>query len=152
ALVVGVAVGVVPGLAASHQDLHSLLADEGRATPGRARARVSDLLVAGEVALAFVLLVGAALIGRSLVTMLSVDPGFEPKNALTTRMLSPDRPAGDEKLVARHQELLGRLGALPGVAGATSVSVLPLTGTANTIRFVVEGRPDRGRDGDDEAN
>jgi len=148
----GVLIGVIAALRASARDIRAILADEGRGTAGRARTRLRDVLVVSEVAVAFVLLVGAALIGRSLLAVLSVDPGFDPNRLLTVRAGFSDRFKEDPQQVAAHEELLGRLSSLPGVQGVASVSVLPLTGGGNTIRYVVDGRPEAGRDADFEAN
>ena len=153
ALVVGVAVGIVPGFVASRQDLQQVLGEEARGTAGRGRARLSDVIVGAEVALAFMLLVGAALFGRSLVAMITVDPGLDTRNALTVRVvLATETRKEDAQIAAGHAELLRRLEALPGVTAAASVTTLPLIGRNNTIRFVVDGRPEAGRDVDEEAN
>ena len=147
ALVVGVIVGIVPGLAASRHDLQAILGEEARTTPGRARARLSDFLVAAEVALAFTLVVGAALFGRSLLAMTHVDPGLDTRDALTVRLaLSESKHKDDPALVAGQAELLRRLETVPGVRGAASIGVLPLTGAHQTVNYLVAGRPRRGND------
>jgi putative ABC transport system permease protein len=144
-LVVGVAIAfaVLPLLRPA--PLVSALQSGGRAaTASRGRHRLRHMLMAAQVALALVLLVFSGLMIRSFQQLRAIDPGFDPKSALTFRIgLSahdyPDRQA----MVAAHQALLDRFAALPGVTAASATSCLPLAEDGDCFgnTLFVEGRP-----------
>lgn len=103
----------------------------------------SKAFVGLQVALAVVLLTGTALMGRSVRALLNESPGFETEHVLTLRVnLTPDRYPDAQRVRAFHAEMLARLAAAPGVAGAATINQLPLTGPGNSGTFVVEGRTD----------
>jgi len=105
------------------------------------RHRLAGALVVVEVALTLVLLVGAGLLIRSLDRLLATSPGFRTENLLTLRLSPPIGWSGeDAELIHLHGELLGRLAAVPGVAGVATVSQLPLTGRGDTGRATLEAR------------
>ncbi len=79
----GLLFGVVPALRASRVDPNESLKDMGRSTEGRTRFAYRNVLVTVELALAFVLAMGAGLLGKSLIRLLNVDPGYDPHNVLT---------------------------------------------------------------------
>ena len=81
--------GLLPSIQASRPDLRHALAEAGRGSAAPTRASVRGLLVAAEVAVALLLLVGAGLLIRSFAKVLSVDPGFEPHGAVTATMAVP---------------------------------------------------------------
>jgi predicted permease len=151
-LAVSLLFGLAPALHASRVDLNAALKEGGKTSARASRNRLRSLLVVSEVALALVLLVGAGLMLKSLVRLLEVDPGFDPKNLLTMQLALP---AGDYKEYERtavfHRQLLERLNALPGVKGAATVGTLPIVG-GNTTRFYVAGRPVPEPGGETEAN
>jgi len=96
-------------------------------TRGRKGVLARELLVAGQVALALVLLVGSGLMVRSFAALSRVDPGFEAEDLLTFRVSLPSSQYRSPQEVATfHQEFLDRLRALPGVRAAGAVSVLPV--------------------------
>ena len=102
----------------------------GRVTAGRREQVGRQLLVAGQVGLALTLLIGSALMAQSYWKLSRVDLGFDADGALTFHMPLPYTAYGDAQAKARlHQEMLGRLRALPGVeaAEAATTSVFPLT-------------------------
>jgi len=144
ALVVTLVFGALP-LLRGVPNLVGALREGGRgATPGRRRVRMRQVLVAGQVALAVVLLSGAGLMLRSFAAMRAIDPGFRAENLLTFEI---GLPGGDypnrEAVVAFHSELLARLDALPGVVSAGAVTCLPLCGSWAGSIVQVEGRPHR---------
>lgn len=108
--------------------------------------RLRDMIVTAEVAMTFVLLVGALLVGRSLVQLLRVDPGFVPSNVGTARVaLSGPNYADGRRQQRFFEEALTRLSALPGVATVAAISSPPLQGGgANGFRVDGQPEPDRG--------
>jgi predicted permease len=97
-------------------------------TASRVRHRVRHLLVAGQVALAAVLLVSSGLMLRSFERLRAIDPGFDPRSALSfevgfPRSDYPDRP----RLVAAQLSIIDRLTGLPGVTGVSASTCLPLS-------------------------
>ena len=80
----GILFGLTPSLQLSHPNLGAILSDEGRGSAGnRQRNRARSILVAAQVALSMVLLIGSGLLIRSFMQLRTVDPGFEAKNTLT---------------------------------------------------------------------
>ncbi len=125
--------GLLPSLQASRPDLRDALAEAGRGTAAPTRASVRGLLVAVEVAVALLLLVGAGLLIRSFANVLSVDPGFEPRGAVTASMAVPGTKYETAERAAQfYATLLERLRVLPGVSAAGAVNQLPLAGTDRT--------------------
>jgi putative ABC transport system permease protein len=140
AAMVGLAVGVIPALQATHG---AASLGEGRAIAGAApaRQRVRRVLIASEVALAIVLTLGAGLMVKSLVRLLSVDPGYRPEGVLTASVSVPESEYADgERTSAFFQTLLGRLREQPGILAAGAVSGLPLTQPLGDLNFQIEGR------------
>jgi predicted permease len=144
-VVTGLIFGLVPALQASRFDLNSSLKDGTRGMPaGVGQNRLRSLLVVSEVAMAMVLLVGAALLMKSFVRLLEVKPGFNPENVLTMQVqladLAPSRYEREEERAAFFQRLIDRLKALPGVENAGGVLTLPLSGAFESTDVVLEGQ------------
>ena len=143
-LLTGLLFGLAPALHAARSDLSGALGDGGRGgTSGVARHRVRRALVAGQVALALVLLTGAGLLVQSFLRLRQVDPGFRPERLLTARIeLSPLRYATNESMRSFYRNLLDRLQTLPGVRGAATARALPMTDRLEIgdWSFVLEGR------------
>lgn len=135
--------GLVPALQLSRVDLNRALRQEGAATsPGLGRRYLQRTLVAGEVALAVVLVLGAGLLGRSLYSLLQISPGFRTENMLTFRIALPaSKYSESEQSAAYFSELSARLRALPGVVAVANVNAIPLTGFGGDTIFDIEGRP-----------
>ena len=135
--------GLLPALRASRPDLHDALKDPSGMVPsGAQRHRLRDTLVAVEVALAVMLLGSAGLMGKSLVRVLSVDPGYRPQGAIGVTLMAPEALVEkDEVAVGYHTRMLESVLAIPGVTAATRVNLLPGTGNGNTQRFLREDRP-----------
>jgi putative ABC transport system permease protein len=141
-LFTGLVFGIAPALQATRQELHESLKEGGRGSGGSSRAGLRSVLVVAEIALALVLLVGAGLMMRSLLRLLQVDPGFDTNNLLTFQLTLPDAKYSDmPQLLAFHQQLTARIEALPGVKGAGTTSLRPLSGGGNTASFMIEGQP-----------
>ncbi|HKI94688.1 MAG TPA: ABC transporter permease [Gemmatimonadales bacterium] len=122
------AFGLLPALRASSGELKTHLGAGTRsAGPTRYGRRVGFALIAAETAIAMVLVTGAALLLSSLRALASVDPGMRVDHVLATRLEPPSESYGGQRGVRFYEELLGRLRALPGVAQAGAVQLLPFT-------------------------
>src|SRR5215467_13210968 len=138
----GVAFGLAPALQISRGQESEALKEETRASAGAVRARLRRALVIAEIAFCLVLLVGSALMVKSLTALLDHNPGFDTQNLLVFAVNLPDTSyPKDPDAIRFDKEFTERLRALPGVAGVASNSVVPLTGGGNSIRFVIEGQP-----------
>jgi putative ABC transport system permease protein len=142
AIVTGILFGLVPALTASHSDLNSTLRESGtRAGGGVRHNKARSILVVTEMALALVLLVGAALLLRTFGALRGVDPGFDAHNVLTMQMSLTgarfEKTAGVDQLERDSRQ---RVESLPGVAAAAVTCCLPLQGGFG-LPFVIEGRP-----------
>jgi predicted permease len=134
-------VGLAPAWRASRADIKSGLGDGGRTIA--ARSGMSRLLVGAEVALAVVLLVGAALTLRSFVSLVSIRPSFPVQGLVSGRVSLPGARYSEVYKAAHFFEnVSAQLRNTPGVVGAGSVSRLPLEGAAYTSQFYIEGRPE----------
>src|SRR5262245_54004586 len=139
-LLTGILFGLVPALQASRTDLNETLKEGGRSSGGASHNRFRGLLVVSEVALALVLLVGAGLMLRSFVRLMSVDPGLDAQNVLTMDIRLLRNKYQPPQQAVFFQQLLERLRALPGVQSAGAVYPLPLSGMEEGMGFGVEGR------------
>jgi putative ABC transport system permease protein len=142
-LLAGIVFGTVPAVQLARGDPNSSLRDEGRGmSMGHSRAQLKNLLVIGQVALSLVLLIGAALLLRSFVRLLSVDPGFAAENVLTMNISLPTvKYAKPEQQIAFFDEVLRRVSVLPGVRSAATSAALPLSSKRITP-ILAEGQPD----------
>ena len=128
-LVTGLLFGLVPALRLAQLDPQRDLRG-ARGAAGSDGQRLRSTLVAAEVALSVVLLVGAGLMARSFLALRSVDAGFRPAGVLTATMqmnltgVSPED--GAPFLVQRREEILRRVRELPGVESAGMINVFPL--------------------------
>ena len=143
---VSIAVGLGFGLFASLRDREGIEAalrgESGRTTAGAAAARLRNGLVVTQVAFAFILLIGAGLLVRSLSNLSSVNPGFDPRNVLGVSLVLPDGtyPTGPRQ-AAFYEQLVDQVRHLPGVEGAGVVSFPPLIGPNAATSFSIVGRP-----------
>ena len=138
-LLSAVAFGAWPGWRAAARPVAAVLG--GRGISGdRAGTRIRMALVSGEVALALVVLVGAALLVTSLVNVLRLDPGFEFNQGLVADLVLPqnDYPTLESK-VRFFDEAIARVGGLPGVDGACVINRAPLAGQKGGMTFVADG-------------
>jgi putative ABC transport system permease protein len=140
-LLTGILFGLLPALQASKTNLSVTLKEGGREAAGLLRRRLRGLLVVSEVALAFVLLIGAGLLIRSFARLTEVDPGFDPRGVLTMDIALPFTKYRDGRSLAFFQQTLERVRALPGAEAAATVSSLPLSGAPGSLTFGIEGRP-----------
>jgi putative ABC transport system permease protein len=133
--------GLMPAIRASRVDLQSSLHGDGRRTSDAPTSIARRLLVAADVAMAVVLLVGAGLMIRSVDRLLGVDPGFDPDHVLSMQVsMVGDAYRKDEAVVATTDRVLARLRALPGVEAVAAAGQIPLGGNGDRWGFHVEGR------------
>ncbi len=138
----GLLFGTVPAWRAARVDLVRGLADGGSAGAAPRGQRLRSALVVAEVALCLVLLVGAGLLLRSLVAVLTTDPGFSKDGVVTLRLNLPDtRYESSTKRAQFYESILERTAALPGVKAAGLASPLPMSGDQWVTRVEPEGRP-----------
>jgi predicted permease len=138
----GILAGLAPALRTSSWRLSETLKEGGRGASS-ARGRAQGLMVAVEMALAVVLLIGAGLMIRSLSALWNVDPGFHSDNVLTFSLsLSPSmRTASPEATRAALRELSDQIATSPGVRAVSfSAGAIPLAGE-DDLFFWVEGQP-----------
>jgi predicted permease len=138
----GVLFGLVPALSASRSDLNSTLRESGtRSGAGVRHNKARSVLVITEMALALVLLVGAALLIRTFGALRAVDPGFDAHNVLTLQMsLTGARFEKTAGVAELERDASQRVEALPGVTSAAMTCCLPLEGGFG-LPFTIEGRP-----------
>ena len=136
-VITGLLFGLAPLLHLTADNLTAALR-EGRATVGRARHRLRQLLVVSEIALTVVLVIGAGLMLRSFSALQSVDPGFDHNGLLTFRLFLPSTTyAGPPEQVSFYRDLKEQLIEIPGVESVTLMSGLPPIRrlNANTMQF-----------------
>jgi putative ABC transport system permease protein len=142
-LLTGILFGLAPALEASRVKLNESLKESSRGNAGSSRGRrLRDALIAAEVGLALVLLVGAGLMVRSFVRLQAVDPGFDARNLLTLRVALPTvKYPDDAKVNLFFRQAVASLRTLPGVRAASAVSELPFASLGTATSFTIEGRP-----------
>jgi putative ABC transport system permease protein len=149
AIASSVVTGLIFGMAPARMLLSRVGGDQGgavlthaaRTTAGPAAWKHRALLVGVNVALSTVLLVASGLLVRSFMTLLRVDPGFQPRGILTMETELSGSGYGETPQIASfYNRLATRLAALPGVASVGVATNLPLTGSSDQWSVTIEGR------------
>jgi putative ABC transport system permease protein len=139
----GLLFGAVPALHAARANLHDALTTRSGEGAIGGRLDVRNAFVAVQLALCIVLLVGASLLSRSLVSLQHVDPGFDTRNMLTAEFRLPAAKYRDP---AQVRDFLARavaeIRAVPGVRSAALVGSVPLSGNWGQAPYVPVGQPD----------
>ncbi len=139
-ILTGLAFGLLPALRLSRFGLTASMPGRTTAMPGGRWSRHG--VVVAEVALAFVLLAAAALVGRSFLNLYSVDTGFRAEHVLAVNVSpSSTRYSESTKLTSFYEELIARLAEQPGVVSASAVLNLPLATRQGDMSFEHEGSP-----------
>ena len=127
ALLTSLLFGMIPAIKyASLQIVHALRGGGRTSSQTRERHRANNALVVVQVALALVLLVGSGLMIRTFQALRRVDPGFDPKDALTMRITIPETVVKDPEAAMRlEQDILEKMRALPGVTSVGITTVVP---------------------------
>lgn len=125
-LACGLLFGIAPALRAPARELEHVLRAGARSVAASSR-RLHSGFVMSEIALAVVLLVSAGMLGRTLLTLSSLDPGVNIHNILTARLaLSPATLTNPEQIRAAWQDILDRARRTPGVDAVTMVDTVPM--------------------------
>lgn len=141
-LVSGIIFGLAPAWRASWLDFARTLNASGRSGSARGWQRTHGLLVAGEVALAVVLLTGAGLMAQSFLRLQAVDLGFQPQHLTAFDVgLYGEKYGSGERQRQFYREAVERLGKLPGIRSAAAISSLPLGGPEQIDLLYAEGQP-----------
>ncbi len=141
AVVTGLLFSLAPSLQAGRVDLNAALKEGGgKGAVGAGRGKLRSLLVAIEVALALVLLIGATLLIRTFAKLNGVDPGFDPQNVLTFRVTARGARYATPAQLAEFCRLTEeRIKILAGVESVAATSMLPLDGQHN-LPVELEGK------------
>jgi putative ABC transport system permease protein len=142
-ILTGLLCGLAPALSAARTALSAVVKEGGRGVTSSPKQRFfRNALVAGQIAVALTLLVGAGLLLRSFVKLNQVDPGFRSDNLLTAEVaLSAERYAKDTDQLAFYEALTARLQRLPGVTHVSLAQSLPLTSEDNGTNMEIVGQP-----------
>jgi predicted permease len=139
-LVAGAVFGLAPALQSTRPNLLHALKDTS-AQGGAGRTRLRSVLVVAQIAISLVVLIAAGLVVRTLQQLQTMNPGFEPQNALTMSfdlsLQGYDEPRGQQF----YHQLAERVRALPGVKSAAVSSYIPLSLNYNSRNIYVEGEP-----------
>jgi ABC-type antimicrobial peptide transport system permease subunit len=170
---VAVTLGLVPLLRFSNKDIEGSLRETGRGQSGQAGQRLRSFMVVAQMALTLILLVAAGLLGKSFYRLLQIDPGFRTESAVAMELSLPSEGFDEKQLqeflrayksLQEHgtapeiavkfsaeqerqrrfeEELLERLGHLPGVNAVGAINRLPLSGEGADGTFLIGNNPAR---------
>jgi putative ABC transport system permease protein len=135
--------GVFPAFQISKANLHDSLKETMRGTSfGAERHRMRSILVASELALSVIVLVGAGLMIQSLGKLTGIDPGFDPEHVFTAQFNLPAvRYKTDDDQNAFMNRLLERMSGISGVSMAATTSSLPFSGGSMVISYTIMDHP-----------
>jgi putative ABC transport system permease protein len=140
-LLTGVLFGLAPALRASRADLIEAIKQSVHPGFRFARSRLRDLLVASQIALAFVLVIGTALLSKSLFLLVNVDPGFDFHNVLTlTMVVYGNRYPDWDATMSYYRQVQQKVEAIPGVEGVAMAPDFPLS-NPHLTPLHIEERP-----------
>lgn len=141
-LLTGLIFGLAPALHGLAIDLNDVLKEGTRSAGQSGPQRMRGMLVVAQVAISMVLLIGAGLMFKSTIGLLSIDPGFDPHNVISSFLNLPRQkyhdasyettwdPRMDAKAAQYFNDAFTRVRAIPGVVAVGGISNLPLTGEA----------------------
>ena len=141
-LFTGIIFGLAPALQSSRVDLSlSLKEGAGGAVRGVRGGRLRNALVVSEITLAVMLLIGAGLMIRSVISLQAVDRGLNTDNVLSMQIFLPKAKYPTGLQVSNfYQQVLRRIQALPGVESASVINYPPLGPITTTVPFTIEGK------------
>ncbi len=143
ALTSGILFGLAPALQSSKFDLNVTLKDAaGRSSGSRRTSRLRSTFVAGEIALAVVVLVCSSLLIQNFFGIVHTDPGFRPENVLVAQLQLPARKyTQPEQVRAFYDQVINRIRALPQVSAVGASEFVPFSGSNSVEEISVVGRP-----------
>jgi putative ABC transport system permease protein len=141
-LLTGILFGLAPVLAAFRVSLNNTLKETGsQSGTGAGTRRAQCVLMVAEIALSFVLFIGAGLLIKSFHRLTAIPPGFDPHGVLTAQVALPlDQYQSIDQQRSFFQQLVEKLQALPGVASAGATSSIPLRGNMMISTIQIEGQ------------
>jgi len=138
----GTVFGMVPALRCTRPDLAEMLTGSGRTSANDSSRRIRNLLVVVEVAVAFALLAGVGLLGRSFYELMRVETGFDETNVVTMGLPIPETRFADGEQLSRYvRDVVDAINRVPGVREAAATSALPMRGWGFGLPFRIAGRP-----------
>lgn len=151
ALLTGLLFGLAPALESTRASLVGAIRNEPASETLR-RFTLRDLLVATQVALSVVLLIGSILVVRSLQHALSLNLGFEPRHAATLSFNFANEGYNEQRARQFQRRLLEKIRSLPGIEAAGAIDGLPLTLNISYSGVLFEGKPEPRAGDTPEAN
>ena len=143
-LAAGLGCGLLPAIQTSRRNVVPALVEGGLAPIGgglrTGTARTRALLMAGQMAIAVVLLVGAALLTRTFVRLLHANVGYDPSNVLSARLVLSDAEFTPERRLQVLDDIVARLQGMNGVSRAAYATAAPLAGTTSLSSFPLKKR------------
>ena len=136
----GVIFGLAPSLQATRPNITTALKDTA-AQGGAARTRLRSVLVVAQIAISLVVLIAAGLVVRTLQQLQTMNPGFDPNNALTMSFDLGLQGYDEARGQQFYRQLTERVQSVPGVESAVIANYLPLSLNFNSGNVYVEGRP-----------
>jgi putative ABC transport system permease protein len=141
-LLTGLLFGLAPGLQSSRVNLVAELKEGQRESRSGLGFGLRGMLISSQVALALVLLIGAGLLSRTFVHLVTLRPGFNPENLLTVQLFVPlDKYREGKQVVAFYQRVTEECQSIPGVRSVGAVSAGPQFGGYEPVEFLREGQP-----------
>jgi putative ABC transport system permease protein len=143
ALLTALITGIIPALPGSPANPGDVMKLEGRSTTaGHGRQRLVAMLVASEVAMTLMLLIGTGLMVKSANQLWRIDPGFDPRHLLTMTISLPNNKFEWRHNVVFSRQVIRSIEAMPGVRGAVVIQGVPMRVGSFYSSFSIEGRPD----------
>ena len=142
-MVAALVFGLIPALRAAGADVNDALKAGGRSSSSAVRTQVWNILVAGEIALTSMLLIGAGLAMKSFANLQQVNPGIRPDHVLTFRMRLPtdNLYKSDREQAEFYHRVLEKAEQIPGIQSVGLADVLPLGQQNDREYFTIENRP-----------
>src|SRR5215510_3141988 len=140
-ILTGILFGLAPALSGTRPDLVRSLKESGRTTAGLTPHRMRTALVVAEVALSFVLLVGASLLIRSFNKLAGINPGVDTTSVLAMDLPTPPTEFTNSATLTNYlREMTQKVRSVPGVQDVAITDAPPMKGFANGAPFLIEGR------------
>lgn len=140
-ILTGVGFGLIPAIRVSNANLGIAMRESSNRSVSGGSPNLRRVLVGAQIALAFLLLIGAGLLLRTLLNLKSISPGFVTENHLTMKLSLPAVRYNSSNTGRFYEQLTDRVRALPGVNAAGLINLLPLDDWGFNGDFVIVGRP-----------